>query len=393
MRKYVAFLVAGAAILSGTAYAQSSVTLYGIVDAGLSFTSNANGPKQFALTSGNEGTTLWGLIGSEDLGGGLKAVFHLENGFLTTNGAITEGGSLFGRLAYVGLSGDFGTVTLGRQMATAYTFVGPLSAGGDWAAAGIGYGTHPGDVDNLDSFNRVSNAITYASPDYRGFTFGGQYSFGGQAGNFTQNEIISLGAGYTHGPLQAAIGYNLAKDPNFSFFNAVSNSTTGNNMTYSPVFSGYASARWQQIISAAVSYVLGPVTVGAVYSNTKFEDLGQVAVGGLTSAEMKYAGTVTFNSAELNIKYRPLPSLLLGAAYDYTKASDLTGQGGARYNQFNLGADYSLSRRTDIYLIGVYQIAGGTDSTGGPAVAAITAATPASGNRQLVVTAGITHKF
>src|ERR1700742_4459947 len=88
---------------SGTAMAQSSVTLYGIVDEGIMFNNNARTGQQYALVSGSESGSRWGLRGTEDLGGGLSTIFVLEGGFNSSTGALGQNGDIFGRQAYVGL--------------------------------------------------------------------------------------------------------------------------------------------------------------------------------------------------------------------------------------------------------------------------------------------------
>ena len=100
---------------SGVVYAQSSVTLYGIIDEGVNYNSNANGNRLYNLSSGVFQGSRWGLRGKEDLGGGLGAIFVLENGFDVNTGRLGQGGLLFGRQAYVGISSPYGTVTFGRQ--------------------------------------------------------------------------------------------------------------------------------------------------------------------------------------------------------------------------------------------------------------------------------------
>src|ERR1700758_2108659 len=106
----------GALCLAATAHAQSSVTLYGLIDAGITYTNNQHGQKNFQATSGDINGSRFGLRGAEDLGGGLKAIFTLENGFSIQNGQLGQGGRLFGRQAFVGLSSDsYGTLTVGRQ--------------------------------------------------------------------------------------------------------------------------------------------------------------------------------------------------------------------------------------------------------------------------------------
>ncbi len=84
--------VAVCATASMVAHAQSAVTLYGILDEGVNWTSNSNGAHQYNMTSGVASGSRWGLRGSEDLGGGLKAVFVLENGFDVGSGALGQGG-------------------------------------------------------------------------------------------------------------------------------------------------------------------------------------------------------------------------------------------------------------------------------------------------------------
>jgi len=115
MKKSLLALAALGAFASA-AHAQSSVTLYGIIDAGLTYVNNVQGNSLWAMQSGILQGSRWGLKGSEDLGGGLKTVFQLENGYNVFSGKLGQGGLDFGRQAYVGLSStSFGTVTVGRQ--------------------------------------------------------------------------------------------------------------------------------------------------------------------------------------------------------------------------------------------------------------------------------------
>jgi general bacterial porin, GBP family len=131
MKKKLAIAAAVAATFASASYAQSSVTLYGIVDAGFTYTTNINGNNSFALTSGNVQTSRWGLRGAEDLGGGLKTIFTLESGFNVTNGQ--QNGSLFNRQSFVGLTqAQYGTLTLGRQFDSVVDYLAPLTAAGSW---------------------------------------------------------------------------------------------------------------------------------------------------------------------------------------------------------------------------------------------------------------------
>ena len=371
---------------AGAAHAQSSVTLYGIVDAGFAYNNNSGGHKLYETSAGNLQGDRWGLRGTEDLGGGLKALFVLENGFNVYSGKLGQGGDEFGRQAYVGLSSQYGTVTLGRQYDSVVDYTGAFEVGSQWASF---YAAHPGDLDNMNNSNRTNNSIKYTSTNYSGFTFGGLYSLGGVAGQFNRNQIFSAGVGYAQGPLQLGAGYFNVKNPNFSFFgNTSTASTTGSNMTGSTVYSGYASAKTQQVISAAGAYTFGAATVGATYSNTQFKDLGQTGLTGATGQTT--AGSAKFHNAELNFKYQLTPALLLGAAYDYTKGY---GVNDAKYHQGVIGADYFLSKRTDLYIDGIYQHASGTDSTGKTAVANINGLSASSTSNQVAAVVGIRHKF
>ena len=273
-------LLAIIAATAPSAFAQSSLTLYGMIDEGPEYNSNAGGKHLYNLTTAAQGGSRWGFRGSEDLGGGLSAIFRLENGFDLGTGKLGQGGLMFGRQAYVGLASTrFGSVTLGRQYDSVVDYIGPLTVGDQWGGT---IGSHPGDLDNFDNSQRTNNSVKYASANYDGITFGGLYSLGGVAGNVTQNQVWSLGAGYTNGPLALGAAYLNVRNPNVSFFG---NSTTGTatpaaNAITSPVYSGYASANTYQVIGAGGNYTIGAATLGATYSNTKFMGLGNTAQSG-----------------------------------------------------------------------------------------------------------------
>ena len=378
---------------AGVAHAQSSVTLYGIIDEGFNINTNSGGKHLYNLSSGVMQGSRFGLRGAEDLGGGLKAVFVLENGFDVNTGALGQGGLMFGRQAYVGLSSaQFGTVTLGRQYDSVVDYVGPFEAGDQWG----GYlAAHPQDLDNFNNAYRTNNTVKFTSVNYAGLTFGGTYSFGGQAGNFTGNQIWSLGAGYNNGPLALGVGYLNARTPN-AFGGLFNNGPSSSPLTTTstPVYGGFASANTYQVIGAGGAYTFGAATFGATYSNISFRNLG-------TTGPTRYqtGSNVFFNNFELNFKYQFTPALLAGFAFDFTDGQSVTlangaSQSGAKYYQYSLGTDYFLSKRTDVYLIGVYQHASGTDSTGHSAVAALNGPiVPSSNGNVLQARIGIRHKF
>lgn len=408
MKRYSAACII--AFTAGTAHAQSSVTLYGLIDVGLTYTNNAQtgklngqptGGSQVALTdahtTGLSGSR-WGLRGTEDLGGGLKAIFVLENGFMANSGALAQGGAEFGRQAYVGLlSENRGTVTAGRQYDPLVESVQQFSASGYWG----GYmSSHLNDVDNLSNTNRINNSIKYTTPTFRGIRAGGLYSFGGVAGSETQNQIWSLGVNYNGGSFSLGAGYLNARDPNVSFYGNTPNKglATANNIgsfgspsapEASPGLAGYASAKTLEIIGGGASYTISQTTVSAVVTNTRFESLGSSS----GPNPLRYSGNAVFTSAELSVRAMVTPTLLAGVAFDYTQRNSVAGDGGAKYIQLDLGADYYLSKRTDIYTLCVLQRANGRDSLGQPAVANIAGFTPSSSDKQIGLRLGIRHKF
>ncbi|KWF24478.1 porin [Burkholderia pseudomultivorans] len=385
MKKSLLALVALGAF-AGAAHAQSSVTLYGIIDEGLLFNNNSGGKHLYSMASGVMQGSRFGLRGTEDLGGGLKAIFTLENGFDVNTGKLGQGSLMFGRQAYVGLSSNYGTVTLGRQYDSVVDFVGPLEAGDQWG----GYiAAHPGDLDNFNNAYRVNNAIKYTSPTYAGFSFGGLYSLGGIAGQFARNQVWSLGAGYNNGPLVLGVGYLNARTPGNAGGMFNNGSTASADPVSSPVYGAYANnANTYQVIGAGGAYTFGAATIGATYSNTKFKGF---SVGPYVNQ------TATFNNGEINFKYQLTPALILGAAYDYTQGSKIDGNSAAKYHQGSLGVDYFLSKRTDVYVIGVYQHASGNvlDANGDvvKATAAINGLSGSSTSNQVAARVGIRHKF
>jgi predicted porin len=166
---------------AGVAHAESSVTLYGIVDAGYGYQqseakfkggdANWNGKIKTNNIGGHSGIqngSRWGLKGSEDLGNGTSAIFVLESGFDVMNGESTQGGRLFGRQAYVGLTGDsWGTFTIGRQYNAGDTFVAPIDPfGTGWGFAGA-ENVFGGSVSS-----RYDSVIKYVTPNFGGFQFG-----------------------------------------------------------------------------------------------------------------------------------------------------------------------------------------------------------------------------
>jgi len=152
-----------AALLAGfasAAQAQSSVTLYGLVDVGYVYTKTDGVDSNNELASGNQSGSRWGLQGAEDLGGGLKATFLLESGFDQGTGQSLQGGRLFGRQSWAGLSGGFGDIRFGRQVTITSEFFGAVDPfGAGFNAANLG-----NTFVAMDTV-RTDNTIKYISPN------------------------------------------------------------------------------------------------------------------------------------------------------------------------------------------------------------------------------------
>ncbi|OLL27607.1 hypothetical protein BTH42_32280 [Burkholderia sp. SRS-W-2-2016] len=353
---------AGAAV-TPHAFAQSSVTLYGIIDEGITYTTNQNGHSNWQMQSGVTQGSRWGLRGAEDLGGGMRAIFVLENGFDPSTGALGQNGRLFGRTAYVGLDSRFGTVTLGRQYEFMTEYLGPLSAQGQW---GI-YFAHAGDVDNLNGTARINNAAKYQSPILGGFRFGVLYSFGGQPGSFSTNSVVSVGGNYSNGAFNAAAVYTHIDNP----YAAVYDSLPKNALytRYLP------SATSQEIYGLGGTYALGAFRFGLNATRTVFH-------AGLDG------GNVSFNNYEGWLAYAISPALQVGGGYTLSDVNEHATGFKPRYQQANLMVDYFLSKRTDVYAMAACL----TGSSGTHAqMDYVTAAS--SSNRQALVRVGIRHKF
>jgi len=344
-------------VFATVAHAQSSVTLYGLLDAGVSYTNNVRtgvgaGSSDVRFSSGLMQSDRWGLKGAEDLGGGLKAVFDLENGFNIGTGALSQGGREFGRNAYVGLASDTaGTVTLGRQNEFMYDYVGHLSFE-DFNGNGGNAFTHALDNDNMDGTFRIDNSVKYTSANYNGLTFGGLYGFSNQADGFANNRAYSFGAMYNNGPIKAALGYTQLNNSGAvanAAGGAVDSSTTSGDSQF--------TAQLQRTYGGGLNYTFGPANVGLVVTNTKLTNAtGFAAASGSTLTTVN-AADVRFTNYELNAHYSLTPALTLGAAYTFTdgKYNSVAGNASPKWNQFSLLSDYSLSKRTDVYALGTYQ--------------------------------------
>lgn len=185
---------------AASVHAQTNVTIYGVVDMALVRTDNGS-TTNTTLDSGRQSGSRLGFKGTEDLGGGLSAIFQLENGFNADTGAQSDATRLFNRQAWVGLSGGFGKVKAGRQMNPVYANLTTFDPFGNNMAG-----------DSARIFNteyegsRFDNTLTY-NYSANGFRGELQYRFGEVAGNNSANRAIGGFAGYKNGPIDAVLTY------------------------------------------------------------------------------------------------------------------------------------------------------------------------------------------
>ncbi|MFD1560073.1 porin [Paraburkholderia silviterrae] len=311
-----------------SAHAQSSVTLFGMMDAGVSYVSNEGGHGNMKFDDGIYTPNLFGLRGGEDLGGGTHAVFELLDQFSMANGA-TIGNGLFGRTAYVGLDNvRLGTLTLGNQ----YDFMPDfLFFTGDDAARDVGglYNMRNGpfqklalpgnptgafDWDRLAGSQRVASSVKYVSPVFGGLRAGALYGFGGVPGSFGANNTVSLGIDYTRGPSGADAAYTNVK------------------------YGAQPGAQAASVRNWGIGTHYG---FGALTANALFTTVRNSASGG--AVWMGEAGVV----------WRTGGPVLVGADYLYMKGNATLDNNHA--HQFTASVQYWLSRRTMVYVSGVWQ--------------------------------------
>jgi len=391
-KSLLALAVLGA--FAGAAQAQSSVTIYGIIDTGVTYQSKAvtaaggtNTGSKFTVNSGVIQGSRLGFKGVEDLGGGLSAVFTLEAGFKNDTGALDDSkvsNDLFRRKSVVGLSGGFGTVLAGRQTDYADT-ISAYTAVNDFG----GVTQNSGSALNRLQGTRTQNSVSYTTANLSGFTGNLIYGFGEQAGSVSSGQAFGLAGKYDNGPLGLGINYYQAKagsTPSDTSLLAAGTAGTSTN-TYTDTATYGSSAA--KVLNVVASYQFGPARVYGNWSRVK-QDLNTQAFTGLTTANNLLNATLGLSKKadmfELGTAYSLTPSLKLLAAVDYTTATfdGLSSKG--KLTQFNLGTDYWLSKRTDLYafLSNIrakdMKNPGTVDTTGNDA-------------SQTAVTVGIRHKF
>ncbi|MDL2355617.1 MAG: porin [Pseudomonadota bacterium] len=192
--------VLAAFAIGAPAQAQTNVQVYGLIDAGVESLNHANANQNTVtkVISGGKNTSRWGFRGTEELGGGLKAVFGLEGGILLDTG--NADGPLFKRQAFVGLDGSFGRIVIGRSFTTTYDFVilfDPLGYAPNYSWATSSNATGPSKYGMNTAFD---NLIKYSGSTGE-FKYGATVGLGEQAGSSADSRKYSVGASWTHAGL------------------------------------------------------------------------------------------------------------------------------------------------------------------------------------------------
>lgn len=360
--------------------AQSSVSLYGVADDSLTYVSNRGGHSSIAMSSGGRGSSKWGFVGAEDLGGGVSAFFRMENGFDINNGQLGNNGRLYGRQAFVGLSSPYGIIQLGRTYDLIVTYLNPNAAS---VRFGGGLMSHAGDADNIYGTYAISNALKYETPIFAGTTFGVIYAPGGTAGSFAANSIYEVGVKGAQGNFSFAAAYSHVDNPAVTLWDSSASAAAGgsfSNPLSNRTYSGYASAKSYSVGAVSLGYSLGQASIGVIVSDTRYADV-------VPTVTTPLAGTHFLRNGEFNFLYQFTPTLFLGLGADYTRG------GNAHYWQANSSVQYLLSKRTYVYAIAVYQRASGIDSTGKTAVANLYGQTASTSSNDVGVRVGVRHSF
>lgn len=343
------------ASLGATAFAQNGVVIYGMLNPGITSVSNVSGNRDLIMSEGVIQPSRLGFKGTEDLGNGWTSVFQLESGINVKNGTLGQGGVLFGRQAYVGLSSkDAGTLTLGRQYSFMYDdFI--------WMTNGVVtynvYAFKMGDSDGTAA-QRMNNSIKYVSANYGGFQVGVMHSLGENPESASKQSSDSASLTYTGSKVRLAAALSRVRDskPALSIGTKVFGSDV-NQTTF------------DRITSAAVGgqTLVGNNDLHAIVSSVKYE-LGS------RSARLKMF--------EIGMA-RPIAAKLNAAiGYNYYRLD------GVHFNQISVGLDYVLSKRSDLSIS-----YGGVQGSEGTHPQLYLAPGASSTRTQQVVSIGMRHRF
>jgi len=343
---------------SGAAMAQSSVTLYGLVDVSVqsykvptlaagstttTFTSTSL--SQTRMASGLQNGSRWGMKGVEDLGGGLNAVFDLQSGFNVDTGSSAQGGLLFGRHAFVGLNGGFGTLTFGRHDTSLDDAIGDfLPSRHNSADATSGPGLSAANAAAISAYTNAAAPTAAQQTAYLA--------------------AVNASSSFAQG-VGAWIGYNSRVDNSIKFQTANYAGFTG-SATYGLGENKTATVGATHTLSLAAQYVNGPVGVLVAYQD---EVLARVAAGNTSLKNTLFGATYDFGVAKLYADYNiaklsvltaedknkefalgvtvPVGALTLRAEYAQSKGDILYTNNKSK--GYDLEALYDLSKRTTLY--------------------------------------------
>lgn len=369
MNRLVLSAAALLVLMGEAAHAQSSVTLYGRLDNGLTFVDNESGHHNTKLDSGVYFPNVWGMTGHEDLGGGNSAIFKLEGLFNLNNGQQLPPNSEFAHQAMMGLDTPYGRVTMGYQYDFTFEFFNQFNV----SALGSGYAVHQGDFDHTNN-DRMPNSIKYMSPTYKGFQFGAMYGFSNTAGNFHDGSGWSVGAQYTSGPLTIGTAYTYQATPTIDPYAQI-----GLRSFFGVQTATGEGTAVQDLQPAFQLRSLGTFGIGASYQ------IGNLTLyGNFTDSTLKYLNEASvMHVYEGGAQYQATPAALLTLAYQHT------GFQGHTWNQVTAATHYLLSKSTDVYLSADYLKA----SAGVDAVLGAGALTPSSTPQQADVRVGIFYSF
>jgi len=360
IRKPHLFAAAVGLLPIGGVHAQSSVTVYGLMDMGLEYANHQSaGGHVTRLTSGNLSGSRWGLRGTEDLGGGQKAVFVIESGFDPDTGNSGQGGRLFGRMAYVGLQGPWGAFTAGRQQSMIFDLGGRFDA----MALAPRY-----SIINQDTafVARYDNSLKYAG-SFGAVNLGAIYSTGTESKTADGSEVPG------HSRLGRAYGFRVDTKIGPAGLGTAYDEVNSGTLTVNP---GATARR----AIAAMTYQFGAVTAYAGYR------WARISHGATLSGAP--AGSPGSNLWWTGARWQATPALTLAvAAYyqDFKKTSRDPWL-------FVAMGDYALSKRTDVYLSVGYTKNKDDSNLGlGAGGGGFGSTTP--GSNQAGITVGLRHKF
>jgi predicted porin len=357
-KSLITSLIGTAAVTwSSTVCAQSAITPYGMIDMAVVRESGGSAGSVTKLTSGVSAGSRLGFKGTEDLGNGLSALFVLESGFQGDTGALGQGGLLFGRQAYVGLRGGFGSVLVGRQYTPEYlvvVFADPFGSG------------YAADSKNIvatsgNSLSRMDNTVKYLSPTVAGVNVELAAALGEVPGDSAAGRQFGGSIAYAAGPLQVRVGYhNLINDTA-----TLKNTENGRN-----------------VVLAAV-YDFGRVKLHALYG----------ANHGLNSSVLRNTSN-PFSRATTPVASTNSRDTLIGLTVpfgphallaSYIHKDDRTKLN-QDANQAAIGYRYTLSKRTNVYAVHAW-----IDNRNGASYTVGNASEAGTGNHGTSV--GVSHTF